>query len=127
MPEDIDKIKKQKAEQLKQQAMVPDEPVYVDGAEDFSSTIDEHDVVLVDFYADWCGPCKMLNPTLEEIAAESDAVVAKVDIDANQQIAQQNGVRSVPTVQLYANGEQVEQWIGVQDKSTYVSAIEQHS
>lgn len=100
------------------------EPVHVDGPEAFESAINTHDVVLVDFYADWCGPCKMLAPTLEEIAEETTATIVKVDVDANQQLAAEHGVRSIPTLKLYAGGELVEEMVGVQEKERLVELIE---
>jgi thioredoxin 1 len=68
----------------------------------------------------------MLEPTIEALARESAATVAKVDIDAQQAIAQQYGVRSVPTVLLFADGEAVQRIVGVRDRSAYESAIAQH-
>jgi thioredoxin 1 len=65
----------------------------------------------------------MLAPTIEEIAAEEDATVIKIDIDANQRLAQRYGVRGVPTVYLFRDGEPAQEWVGVKDKNTYVSAI----
>jgi thioredoxin 1 len=67
----------------------------------------------------------MLEPTVEEIAGEGRAVVAKVDIDRLQGLAQRAGVRGVPTLQLFADGREVNQWVGVQDKATLTAAIEQ--
>ncbi|MFC4541382.1 thioredoxin [Halosolutus amylolyticus] len=90
-----------------------DEPVHVEGADHLDGIVAEHDVVLVDFYADWCGPCKMLEPVIEGLAEETEAVMAKVDVDANQQLAGAYGVRGVPTLVLFADGEQVEQHTGV--------------
>ena len=90
-----------------------DEPVAVSGSEQFDSVVASNDVVLVDFYADWCGPCKMLEPVVERLAAETDAVVAKVDVDVNQGLASTYGVRGVPTLVLFADGEQVEERVGV--------------
>ena len=101
------------------------EPIHVESADHLAELVEDHDVVLVDYYADWCGPCQMLEPTVEEIAAETDAVVAKVDIDELQDLAKDKGIRSVPTLQFYADGEQVEQVIGVQDKDDLLSIIEQ--
>jgi thioredoxin 1 len=101
----------------------PSEPIHIDGADHLDSVLAEHDVVLADFYADWCGPCKMLAPTIEEIAAEEDATVVKIDIDANQPLAGRFGVRGVPTVHLFRGGEPAQEWVGVKDKGTYVSAI----
>lgn len=123
---DIEEIRKRKIEEIQQQASIPEEPIHVHESGEFQEAVDNYPIVLVDFYADWCGPCDMLEPILEEIVAETDAVVAKVDIDANQGLAQQHGVRSVPTLQLYANGEQVQQLVGVQDKNTLVDLIERY-
>jgi len=80
----------------------PDEPIAITGQGHLDEVVEEHDVVLVDCYADWCGPCQMMEPTIESLAAETDAAVAKVDVDAHQQIAQQLGARGVPTLVLYA-------------------------
>ena len=99
-------------------------PVHVESADHLDELVSANDVVLVDFHADWCGPCKMLEPTVEEIAAETDAVVAKVDIDELQDVARANGVRSVPTLQFYAGGEQAERVVGVQGKDDLVAIIE---
>jgi thioredoxin 1 len=101
----------------------PADPIHVEGADHLQSLLAEHDRVLADFYADWCGPCKMLAPTVAEIAAEEDVAVVKIDIDANQALAQQYGVRGVPTVYLFADGEPAQEWVGVKDKGTYVNAI----
>jgi thioredoxin 1 len=89
------------------------EPLPVDSQSTLDDVVSEHDVVLVDFYADWCGPCQMLEPIVETIAAETDAAVGKVDVDANQQLAAAFGVRGVPTLVLFADGEQVESVTGV--------------
>jgi thioredoxin 1 len=100
------------------------EPIHVEDADHLDELVAEHAIVLVDYYADWCGPCKMLEPTVEEIASETDAVVLKVDIDALQALAQDKGIRSVPTLEFYANGERAERLIGVQDKSDLLSVID---
>ena len=102
----------------------PDEPIDVAGPEEFQRVVDEHDVVLVDCYADWCGPCQMMEPTIEALASDTDAAVAKVDVDANQAIAQQLGARSIPTLLVYAGGEAVDRFTGAQDRATLESAIE---
>jgi thioredoxin 1 len=100
------------------------EPIHVEDADQLDDRLSDHPVVLVDYYADWCGPCKMLEPTVEEIAAETDAVVLKVDIDELQELAQDRGIRSVPTLEFYADGEQAERLIGVQDKADLVEVID---
>ncbi|UPV76383.1 thioredoxin (plasmid) [Halorussus limi] len=104
----------------------PTEPVHVESVEQFSDVTTRYDVTLVDFYADWCGPCNMLEPTVEAIARDTDAAVAKVDIDEHQGLAAQYGVRSVPTLLLFADGEQVEQIVGVQDEATLTKLVERH-
>ena len=82
-------------------------------------------VVLVDFFATWCGPCKMLAPVIEEIAAESDGSysVYKVDIDDAEDAAMDFGIMSVPTLIVFKNGEEAERMIGVRPKTEIVDTI----
>ncbi|QLG48133.1 thioredoxin [Natrinema halophilum] len=101
-----------------------DEPLHIESGSHLDDVADEHDVVLVDFYADWCGPCKMLEPVLERLAGETDAVIAKVDVDQHQQLAGAYGVRGVPTLVLFADGEQVEQHTGALPADRLRSLIE---
>lgn len=104
-----------------------DEPIHVDGQTEFDELVSEYDVVLADFYADWCGPCTMLEPVVETLAAETSAVVAKVDVDVNQQLAAQYGVRGVPTLVLFAGGQQVQEVVGVQSEDRLRAMIEQYT
>jgi len=101
------------------------EPIHVTDESHFEELINSNSVVLVDYYADWCGPCKMLEPTVEEIAAETDAAVLKVDIDELQEFASSKGIRSVPTLEFYHNGESVDRVVGVQDKDDLLDALEE--
>ncbi len=82
--------------------------------------------VLVDFWAAWCGPCRMVGPIIEEIATEYEgkAVVGKVDVDANQEFAAKYGVRNIPTVLLFKNGEVIDKQVGVAPKATYTQKID---
>ncbi|ELY66352.1 thioredoxin [Natrinema versiforme] len=105
----------------------PDEPIAITGQGHLDEVVAAHDVVLVDCYADWCGPCQMMEPMIEALAAETDAAVAKVDVDRHQQIAQQLGARGVPTLVLYADGQPVERTVGAQDRATLEGLIEQHA
>jgi thioredoxin 1 len=125
--EDIDDIREQKKEELMARAGTPDEPVHIDSVAHLEEVLEDNHVVLVDFYADWCGPCKMLEPTVEEIAAETDAAVAKVDIDALQNLAREYQVQGVPTLYLFVDGETTDRMVGVQDKPTLVQKIEAHA
>jgi len=103
------------------------EPYAVDGDADLESFVASNDVVLADFYADWCGPCKMLAPIVERLAAETEAGVAKVDVDVNQQLAADYGVQGVPTLVLFVNGEQVKKMVGVQSEDQLRSLITQYT
>ena len=82
--------------------------------------------VLVDFWADWCGPCKMIGPSLEEISDElaDQLIVAKVDIMENTEIASKFGVQSIPLMLLFKNGEVVSQKLGAAPKSQLKSWVE---
>jgi thioredoxin len=84
--------------------------------------------VLVDFWADWCGPCKMVAPVLEQIAAEyaGRLTIAKLDIDANPKTPVKYGVIGAPTLNLYKNGEVVQQIVGAKPKRQLLAAIEPH-
>ena len=79
-------------------------------------------VVLVDFWAEWCGPCKMQLPILEEIAQEmTDVKVCKVNVDESNRLAVKYGIRSIPTMIVFKNGEKVNQFIGLKQKSELTS------
>jgi len=105
----------------------PPEPVHVTGPRHLEELVDDGGVVLVDFHADWCGPCKMLEPVLERIAAETDATVAKVDVDSQGTLASQYRVQSVPTLHLFTDGGRVEQLVGERDGATLRSLIERYA
>lgn len=83
--------------------------------------------VFVDFWAAWCGPCRMIHPIMDQISEEyaGKAIVAKVDIDTNQKFAATYGVRNIPTVILFKNGEQFAKQVGVAPKATYVEKLEE--
>lgn len=90
----------------------------VDQLNDFLS---ENDKALIDFYADWCGPCKILDKTLQQIdEGRDDFVVGKVDVDNATELAQMFGIRGVPSVYFYSNGEVAETLVGAHPASVIV-------
>lgn len=81
--------------------------------------------VVIDFYAPWCGPCKMVAPILEEIAKErSDIKIVKIDVDEEPDLARSHNVMSVPTLVLYQGGEVIKTWVGLRPKPVLLQEIE---
>ncbi|MCZ8513683.1 thioredoxin [Paenibacillus filicis] len=84
--------------------------------------------VLVDFFADWCGPCKMIAPVLTEVDKElgNDVIISKVNVDHNPMVSVKNGIMSIPTLKLFKNGKVVQTIVGLQSKSQLVNMIINH-
>lgn len=87
--------------------------------DNFNDVLSSEQPVLVDFWAEWCGPCKMIGPVVEELAADYDgkAVIGKVDVDANPEVSAKFGIRSIPTLLVFKNGEIVDKQIGAVPKA----------
>ena len=93
---------------------------------EFSGLLQEDKLLVVDFYATWCGPCKKLSPTLDEVSEElgEQVNIVKVEVDESEDLAMDYGIRSVPTVLFFKNGQQVDKFVGALPKSEIVAKIQ---
>ncbi|MCK9163992.1 MAG: thioredoxin [Bacteroidales bacterium] len=95
----------------------------------FESVVKQSDkLVVLDFWAQWCGPCRQITPIIEELSVEYDGrvVVGKVNVDESNDITSQFSIRNIPTVIFLKNGEVVDKLVGAQSKSKFVDIIEKH-
>ncbi|MDG1949348.1 MAG: thioredoxin [bacterium] len=96
-------------------------------AAEFKQTVQDNDLVLVDFYADWCGPCRALGPVLDEVADKYDDVrIVKINVDENSELAKEYKVRSIPQMFLIKGGENVESMVGMQTAVALSERIDKH-
>lgn len=106
----------------------PDEPVKLND-QNFDEFIEKYDVALIDCWADWCGPCKMLEPIIEELAEEMAGEVAfgKLDVDENGGKSGEYGVTSIPTLLMFKDGELVDKLIGAMPKDALKQNLEKYT
>ena len=90
----------------------------------FDEIVKANDTVLVDFFAVWCGPCKIMSPIVDEIAEErSDITVGKCDVDEAEELAERFGIMSIPTLMIFKGGKAVKTFIGVTDKQSIIDEL----
>ena len=94
----------------------------------FNDVISKNKTVLVDFWAEWCGPCRVIGPVIEELANEYEgkAIIGKLDVDSNQESSVKYGVRSIPTILTFKDGEIVDRQVGAVPKETLTNVIDSH-
>ena len=98
---------------------------HINSAAEFDAAIKEG-TVLVDFFATWCGPCKMLSPVLEEVANENPNIsILKIDVDEVGELAARYGIQAIPTLMLFKNGQRIETRMGYQNKNQLLAFINQ--
>ncbi|MFP4050119.1 MAG: thioredoxin [Thermoplasmata archaeon] len=105
----------------------PDSPITLNDS-NFQVKLEEYPLVLVDFWAAWCGPCKMMEPVVEDLAQEyqGDVVFGKLNVDQNQRVPSKFQVSGIPTLILFKNGEMVDKMVGAMNKQMLEQKIKNH-
>lgn len=130
--DEIEEIKRRKLEKMLLRASqprveYPSAPLHVNEAT-LAEVVQKYPLVLVDFYADWCQPCRMLAPVIEELAAElkGKVVFAKINVDQNPRAAMQYQAMSIPTLVLFKNGKAIDRAVGAMPKQMLLSWLKRH-
>jgi thioredoxin 1 len=127
--EELERLRERRRTQLIEAAsrpQTPTDPIEIESRRQFGEVLNAYPIVLVDCYADWCGPCKAMEPAIEALARESDAAVATVDVDRQRAIASEHRVRAVPTTLLFSDGQPVERLTGLQDLTTLSALVDRY-
>jgi thioredoxin 1 len=137
MNSEIEKIRKRKLQQYKKELIfggkkemsenMPNMPLTITDA-DFDSTIGKYDTIVVDCWAPWCGPCRMVGPVIDELAKEMQGkiVFGKLNVDENPGTSQRHNIMSIPTLLIFKNGKLVDQLVGAYPKEELKKLLEHH-
>lgn len=134
--DDLEAIKMKKLEQLKKQYMKgektmetkwPDTPIHLLDA-DIDETIKKYPMIVIDCWAPWCGPCRMIEPIIEELAKEMKGkiVFGKLNVDENPQTSMKHNIMSIPTILVFKNGVLVDQFVGAMPKEMLMQKLRTH-
>jgi thioredoxin 1 len=125
--DELDAIRKQKAEDWVSKGNTPDGPIAITDA-DFGEAVNKYPLVLVDFWAEWCGPCRMIAPVIEELSKEyrGRVVFGKVNVDENKETPMLFNAMSIPTLVLLKDGKEVDRLIGAVPKQYLEELIKPH-
>jgi thioredoxin 1 len=134
--DDLDVIKKKKLEQLKKQYMTggktmekkwPDTPIHLLDA-DIDETMKKYPTIVIDCWAPWCGPCRMIGPVIEELAREMKGkiVFGKLNVDENPQTSMKHKIMSIPTLLVFKNGALVDRFVGAMPKEMLIQKLKPH-
>lgn len=123
MKEEIEEWRKNRAEELMKDMSYPEEPVKITD-EDFDQFVNKYDRVLVDLWADWCAPCKQLEPILKQLAGDVEAAIGKLNVDENREVPSKFGVMAIPTMLIFKDGEPVDRLQGLMPGDQLRAALE---
>jgi thioredoxin 1 len=136
MNDELEEIKKKKLEQLKNRYMIrgksmiekmPNRPIEIKDT-DFDEYIKKYQTIVIDCWAPWCGPCKMVEPVIDDLAGEMQGkiVFGKLNIDENQMTASKYGIMSIPSLLVFKNGELVDKIVGAMPKDILKTKLSQY-
>lgn len=135
--DDLEEIRNKKMEQLKKQYMnggkknmsedMPDTPLHVDDS-NIDSTVNKYPVMVVDCWAPWCGPCRMVGPVVEELARQmkGEVVFGKLNVDENRTTSAKYGIMSIPTLLMFKNGQLIDTFVGAMPEPILKAKIQEH-